>query len=47
MFKPPCGFAYQVQPMCKYCKMSNAYDCKTFVIHDLGGWLLARFGFWG
>jgi hypothetical protein len=24
MFKPPCGFSYQVQPMCKYYKMPNA-----------------------
>jgi hypothetical protein len=21
MFRQPCGFAYQIQPMCKYCKM--------------------------
>jgi hypothetical protein len=37
MFVPPCGFAYNVQLMCKNCKMPNAYDCEAFVIHDLGG----------
>jgi hypothetical protein len=47
MFKPPCGFTYKVQPMCKYYKMPNAYDSETIVIHDLRGWLMARFGFWG
>jgi hypothetical protein len=26
MFKPPYGFAYKVEPTCKYCKMPNAYD---------------------
>ncbi len=25
MFRKPCGFAYKVKPMCKYCKMPNAY----------------------
>ncbi len=35
MFMPPCGFAYNVQPMCKNCKMPNAYDCEAFVICDL------------
>jgi hypothetical protein len=37
MFMPPCGFAYNVQPMCKNCKMPNAYDCEALMIHDLGG----------
>ncbi len=37
MFMPPCGFAYKVQPMCKYCKMPNVYDYEALVIHDLGG----------
>jgi hypothetical protein len=35
VFMPPCG--YNVQPMCKNCKMPNAYDCEAFVICDLGG----------
>jgi len=43
----PSGFAYNVQLMCKNCKMPNAYDCETLVIHDLGGWLVAKFGCWG
>ncbi len=47
MFVPPCGFAYNVQPMCKNCKMPNAYDCETFVIHDLGWQLIPKFGCWG
>jgi hypothetical protein len=25
MCSSPCGFAYKVQPMCKYCKMLNTY----------------------
>jgi hypothetical protein len=25
MFSPPWGFAYKVQPMCKYYKMPNDY----------------------
>ncbi len=45
MFMPPCGFAYNVQPMCKNCKMPNAYDCEAFVICDLKKWLMVEFGF--
>jgi hypothetical protein len=37
MFMPPCGFAYNVQHMCKNCKMPNAYDYEALVIRDLGG----------
>jgi hypothetical protein len=37
IFMPPCGFAYNVQPMCKNYKMPNAYDCEAFVIRDLEG----------
>jgi len=47
MFMPPCGFAYKVQPMCKNCKMPNAYDCEALVICDLVGWLMVGFGYWG
>ncbi len=36
MFMPPYGFAYNVQHMCKNCKMPNAYDYETLVICDLG-----------
>ncbi len=36
MFMSPCRFAYNVQPMCKNCKMPNAYDCEACVIRDLG-----------
>jgi hypothetical protein len=43
MFMPLCGFAYKVQPMCKNCKMPNAYDCEALVICDLGGRLMAIF----
>ncbi len=25
MFRQPCGFTYKVKPICKYCKMPNAY----------------------
>ncbi len=31
MFMPPCGFAYNVQPMCKNYKMPNAYDYEALV----------------
>ncbi len=34
---PPCGFAYKVQPMCKNCKMPNAYGYEALVIRDLEG----------
>jgi hypothetical protein len=27
--------SYNVQPMCKNCKMPNTYDYENFVIHDL------------
>jgi hypothetical protein len=37
MFMPPCGLAYKFQPMCKNCKISNAYDCEALMIRDLGG----------
>jgi hypothetical protein len=37
MFMPPCGFAYNVQPMHKNYKMPHAYDCEVVVIRDLGG----------
>jgi hypothetical protein len=37
MFMPPCGFAYNVQHMCKNYEMPNAYDYEAFVICDLGG----------
>jgi hypothetical protein len=30
MFRSPCEFAYQVQPMCKYYKMLNVYVFGTF-----------------
>ncbi len=36
MFMQPCGFAYNVQPMFKYCKMPNAFDCEALMIHDPG-----------
>ncbi len=35
MFRPRPGFTYKVQPMCKYCKMPNAYDYEVVVIHVL------------
>ncbi len=35
MFMPPCGFAYNVQPMCENCKMPNVYDCEVLLICDL------------
>ncbi len=37
MFMPPYGFAYNIQLMCKNCKMPNAYHCEPLVICDLGG----------
>jgi hypothetical protein len=37
MFMSPCGFAYNVQPMCKNYKMPNVCDCEALVICDLGG----------
>ncbi len=36
MFMPPWGFGYKIQPMCKNCKVPNAYDCEALVIRDLG-----------
>jgi hypothetical protein len=36
MFMSPCGFAYNVQPICKNCKIPNACDCEALVIRDLG-----------
>jgi hypothetical protein len=32
-----CAFAYNVQPMCKNCKMPNTCDCEALMINDLGG----------
>jgi len=26
MFMPPCGFAYKVQSMCKYCKIPRVMN---------------------
>jgi hypothetical protein len=46
MFMQPCGFAYNVQPMFKYCKMPNAFDCEALMIHDPGRWLMVKFGCW-
>jgi len=47
MFMSACGFAYNVQPMCKNCKMPNAYYYETLVICDLRGWLMVEYGCWG
>ncbi len=43
MFMPPCGFAYNVQPMRNNYKMPNAYDCEALVIRDVKGWLMVEF----